>query len=1266
MPWKFQARVNLPDDFSSAEYCVLIARATVAFSDARVKQSLSSFSNISAISPRSVIHDMVLAACTPGPSPLLLRLAAFVVRRALGWTQVTIKLDAASLVSVADLSHSLVLCPTHRSVLDFVVLGALSFQLRPQLPMLSVPHVAADAEFRSLPFLGRVLARLGAFFVRRGGGGVQPDPFLRAELGRVFQNGHPLEVFLEGARSRGRRFLRLRTGFLRVLSEIAQRPVALVPVAMSYELLPEDASFFEEMHGSPRPPLRTSDLLCWVARAIRGELPPLGQVHVRLGSASIMDTSADVPALLCNIQSQLVSLSVLTSLHVRALAEVLKRDVSEVMKAYSEAGIHVHDTNIERTCTEAERWALAFQAIAHLSRWLPPAWASWFIEPLQSAHSTASPVVESPAADRTALQAVVAALLTKFDAAETAAKEAVKAICHGGATEVLEAHLLQQLLQTSSSVDSAFPSPLAFGAARIVAAAQPNSAPDRSASKQTCLTTSGKGGQVSYTPLWPSDHRQETRCDEEAINRWGFVDTSFVAQWCDGRAAVKMTSKRYAICGRPLFELWSLFQRELRVPLSVRGTNQVAKLPDLPPPAAGLEEALASAIPRERFRCDAEARLRGGTGQGLADIWLLRSGTSKRMPDAVVRPESEDEVRAVLECAATHNFAVIPVGGRTNVTSATRCPSVEVDPRPFVALDMRGLKEVLWVNHEDRVAMVQAGITGVSLKESLRKHGVTMGMEPDSMELSTLGGWIATRASGMKRTRYGNIEEMVVEVRIVTPSGIFWQNHNSASAAHGNTAFGRTSVNVGLPGMMLGSEGCLGIVVAAIVRIRSLPKVVQYQSVVFPDWARGAAWMREVARLPVGFRPASCRLMDSKQLALAGAMKEESEAAGVRKFLKSLALRMKGVHLDVASAATIVFEGDPEEVAIQKRSISQLVSRSGGLWGGSSAGEAGYELTFAIAYLRDFGLDHHILSESFETFVPWSAIHTVWPAVTEAVEREHRALKLPGKPFLSHRLTQLYDEGGALYMYLAASTCGMEAASALHAFERLEEVARRATLDAGGSLSHHHGVGKIRAPYMREVQSQPFGSALKGLKAAVDPSNVLAAGNGVWASQSAMASAHEAACADVCAPSSVPKFLSHGDHAVEAMDHASDKKHVSTLENDMPVTPSKVGEQTHDLCSEGTAKRNAKSQHLDERRAFEAAADRVNERATAGLVLSEDLQLRLYALYKQAVSGDAPLNGPWALAVRAKRKWEAWSSVRNMSREEAMRQYVKLAEMVAR
>jgi alkyldihydroxyacetonephosphate synthase len=169
---------------------------------------------------------------------------------------------------------------------------------------------------------------------------------------------------------------------------------------------------------------------------------------------------------------------------------------------------------------------------------------------------------------------------------------------------------------------------------------------------------------------------------------------------------------------------------------------------------------------------DSQSRSRHGTGHALEDMYNLRSGKMHRVPDVVVWPTDEVDCVKLVDVAAKHSLCLVPFGGGTNVTRATWCPSFDVDPRPMVSVDMRRMNKIIWINKEDGLAHIEAGMVGRDMCTELAKHGLTVGHEPDSIEFSTLGGWVATRASGMKRNRYGNIEDIVREVRLVTSTGI--------------------------------------------------------------------------------------------------------------------------------------------------------------------------------------------------------------------------------------------------------------------------------------------------------------------------------------------------------------------------------------------------------------------------------------------------------------------------------------------------------------
>jgi len=539
--WLFHSSVRLPRDWDPVEYSLLIYRAAVCFAKEPTKAPPrglgSDFCDLRVVVPRPLWEDALLAFSMPGQSTFVCG-AAFLVRRVLQWMDLTVTVDAASLTSVTSLAVPLVLCPTHRSLLDFVIIGSACFQLRPLVPAMQMPSVAADAEFAGLPLLGRILAALGAF-VRRGGGSVQPDPALRAEVGRVFRNSRPLEVFLEGLRSRGRRQLRLRTGLLRALRDVSQRTVALVPIALSYELLPEDESFYNELSGLPRAPLSTAALANWVLRGLRGDLPSYGDAHVKLGKARVLEASSDVRELLVGVQEEFVTLTLLTTLHARALAEVVGLPAEDVLGALRDAGLPIRKSRIDGMVqlTEAQRWPLAVQASTLFREKLPQSWAQWLVEPVVARDYTdgASADVSPASASGTwesgkgplDMDMVMGALALQFWEAEAAALDAAERLRDGGMATVTEEHLLQQLLSIG---DPSLPPAIARGAASIVAGYGRNGC---AAGYDAPFAKPEKDVQI----LWPAAHPaagDAQRSADEALDRWGFKDTRFVAQWVDG------------------------------------------------------------------------------------------------------------------------------------------------------------------------------------------------------------------------------------------------------------------------------------------------------------------------------------------------------------------------------------------------------------------------------------------------------------------------------------------------------------------------------------------------------------------------------------------------------------------------------------------------------------------------------------------------------------------------------------------------------------
>ena len=293
---------------------------------------------------------------------------------------------------------------------------------------------------------------------------------------------------------------------------------------------------------------------------------------------------------------------------------------------------------------------------------------------------------------------------------------------------------------------------------------------------------------------------------------------------------------------------------------------------------------------------------------------------------------------------------------------------------------------------------------------------------------------------------------------------------------------------------LLGSEGRLGIVTSAVLKVFPVPAVRRFGSVLFRSFEAGFAFLHDVERS--GSKPASVRLMDNLQFQFGQALKPgKSRLSAWKSALeRAWVLRVRGFDAGRMVACTLLFEGSEDEVATQERAVYRLAARHGGTKAGGENGERGYQLTFAIAYIRDFMLEHWVIAESFETSVPWSEAQAVCANVKQRVFQEHAKRGLPGRPFISVRVTQLYETGVCLYFYFAFYYKGIEHPSEV--FAELERAARDEILKNGGSLSHHHGIGKLRSAFLPRVFTPAALAWRERMKQALDPDNLLGSGNG--------------------------------------------------------------------------------------------------------------------------------------------------------------------------
>ncbi|KAM5327666.1 alkyldihydroxyacetonephosphate synthase, peroxisomal [Glossophaga mutica] len=558
-------------------------------------------------------------------------------------------------------------------------------------------------------------------------------------------------------------------------------------------------------------------------------------------------------------------------------------------------------------------------------------------------------------------------------------------------------------------------------------------------------------------------------------NGWGYNDSKLIL---NKKGHVELTGKRYLLSGMALPSFREWVQNTLGVNVEHKTTSKASLNPSDTPPSIVNEDFLRELKETTiSYSQEADDRVFRAHGHCLHEIFLLREGIFHRIPDIVIWPTCHDDVVKIVNLACKYNLCIIPIGGGTSVSYGLMCPADET--RTIISLDTSQMNRILWVDEHNLTAHVEAGITGQELERQLKESGYCTGHEPDSMEFSTVGGWVSTRASGMKKNIYGNIEDLVVHIKMVTPRGIIEKSCQGP----------RMSTGPDIHHFIMGSEGTLGVITEATIKIRPLPEYQKFGSVAFPNFEQGVACLREIAKQRCA--PASIRLMDNQQFQFGHALKPQVSSIftsfldGLKKFYIT---KLKGFDPSQISVATLLFEGDREKVLQHEKQVYDIAAKFGGLAAGEDNGQRGYLLTYVIAYIRDFGLEYYILGESFETSAPWDRVVDLCRNVKERIIRECKEKGVQFAPLSTCRVTQTYDAGACIYFYFAFNYRGIS--DPLTVFEQTEAAAREEILDNGGSLSHHHGVGKLRKQWLKESISDVGFGILKSVKEYVDPNNI--------------------------------------------------------------------------------------------------------------------------------------------------------------------------------
>jgi alkyldihydroxyacetonephosphate synthase len=481
---------------------------------------------------------------------------------------------------------------------------------------------------------------------------------------------------------------------------------------------------------------------------------------------------------------------------------------------------------------------------------------------------------------------------------------------------------------------------------------------------------------------------------------------------------------------------------------------------------ADLDEALGASF----VSTDPLDRVVHARGKSLRDLIRQRRGDLPRLPDVVVRPGGEQEVAAVLGAALRADAVVIAFGGGSSISGSLEAPTQE--RRPVISVDLERLDRVLEVDSGSRLARVQAGVFGPRLEEQLGARGYTFGHFPDSFTHSTLGGWIATRSSGMQSDRYGDIADMVKGLRAVTPTGMLVTRPVPA-----------TSTGPSVRQMVLGSEGRLGVITEATVQVRRIPERRTILGYLFPTFSDGLAAMQDLAASE--HSASVTRVSDAHETQFSFAMRVNPTLIDK---LQSLALRTylhrrRGFDTAEMCLAFIGYEGSAGHVSAERRAVGKLVKRHGGVCIGSGPGVLYDQKKFDIPYIRDFLLDRGAPGDVSETATTWSDLLPLYHAVLAAAHGAFTQLGVRG--YLMCHLSHSYHAGACLY-FTFAFKAGREG-EMVSEYEVVKSSVQQAFVDSGGTLSHHHAVGTEHAQWLEEDISAPGVAMLTALFEGTDP-----------------------------------------------------------------------------------------------------------------------------------------------------------------------------------
>ncbi|RUR00867.1 FAD-binding oxidoreductase [Labedella endophytica] len=455
-------------------------------------------------------------------------------------------------------------------------------------------------------------------------------------------------------------------------------------------------------------------------------------------------------------------------------------------------------------------------------------------------------------------------------------------------------------------------------------------------------------------------------------------------------------------------------------------------------------------------------------GKSIRDLLRLRAHLLPRVPDVILYPADEAQVALIVEWAVANDAVLIPFGGGSNISGSLEPPVAE--ERVVASVDMGRLRKVVDIDEYSGLATVQAGVLGPDLEEQLGARGWTMGHYPDSFTHSSLGGWIATRSSGMQSDKYGDIAEITKGLRVVQPNGtlVIRPIPNSSTGPSVREA-------------ILGSEGRLGIITEATVQVHRVPERREVIGYLFKDWESALVAMHDISTSDAA--PSITRVSDARETGFSFATRKASTGISSKVTAGLMAvLEKRGWDLDEICLSFIGYEGAPSHVARQKSMVGSVVRKHGAVTLGKGPGALYDQKKFDTPYLRDFLLDRGAAADVSETAAPWSKLLPLYRNVRKAADDAYAQLGTEG--WIMCHLSHSEHSGACLYFTFAFVHDGVDP---IAQYDVVKSAIQSAFIASGGTLSHHHAVGTEHSPWLEADISAGGVALVQGMFAAVDP-----------------------------------------------------------------------------------------------------------------------------------------------------------------------------------